>query len=193
MEIKKITRVSIFIDYDNFTISYCKIHKIAETAIPFWDSLNDKLLDYYKNNFIRNDFEVIDHTGTFICVGMSDFYTREEKEIKERFQELDRKAGFIIRYGNRTTPYRDKQGNFKLGKEKGVDAEIICQMLIGAFLNHYDACILMSDDADYLPVVRRIHDYFAKKVIQAGFHDSKLRNQSYGNIPLENADANLSI
>ena len=67
-------------------------------------------------------------------------------------------------------------------------------MLMGAFLNHYDACILMSDDADYLPVVRRIHDYyFAKKVIQAGFHDSKLRNQSYGNIPLENADANLSI
>jgi len=101
--------------------------------------------------------------------------------------------GFIVRYGCRTAPYRDKSGKFRLGKEKGVDAEIICQMLMGAFLNHYDACILMSDDADYLPVVRRIHDYFAKKVIQAGFHDSKLRNQSYGNIPLENADANLSI
>lgn len=194
MEIKKITRVSIFVDYDNFTITYCKRHKIDETAISIWDGLNDTLLDYYKNNFVINDFEVIDHMGTFICVGMSDYLaSKEEREIKKRFQELDRKMGFIVRYGNRTAPYRDKHGNFRLGKEKGVDAEIICQMLMGSFLNHYDACILMSDDSDYLPVLRRIQDFFGKKVIQAGFKDSKLRNQSYGNIPLENADANLKF
>ncbi len=188
----KITRVSIFVDYDNFANAYCEKYQIDETAIPVWDGLNNAMLAYYKENFVNHDHEVIDHTGTFLCVGMSDYLAfKEEREIKKRFQALDRKRGFIVSYGNRTSPYRDKHGNFRLGKEKGVDAEIICQMLMGAFLNHYDSCILLSDDSDYLPVLRRLHEYFGKKVIQAGFRDSKLRNQSYGNIPLENADANL--
>lgn len=78
-----------------------------------------------------------------------------------------------------------------LGTEKGVDTEIVCQMLMGAFLNHYDACILMSDDADYVPAVRNVQDYFGKKVIQAGFQNGVLREQAYGNIALENAKPNL--
>lgn len=182
------TRISIFVDYDNFANAYCEKYRIDEAAIPIWDKLNDTLLAYYENHFMRSDREEIDHAGTFLCVGMSDYLAfKEEREIKKRFQALDRKQGFIVSYGNRTSPYRDKKGHFRLGKEKGVDAEIICQMLMGAFLNHYDSCILMSDDADYLPVLRRLREYFGKKVIHAGFRDSKLRNQSYGNIPLETA------
>ena len=103
------------------------------------------------------------------------------------------KNGFIIKYGGRAGNYRDKEGNFRLGKEKGVDAEIICQMLMGAFLDHYDACIIISDDADYLPAVDRVQDYFGKKVIQAGFHKSKLRERSYANIPLELASKDLIV
>lgn len=190
MEIKKITKVSIFIDYDNFSISYCKRYKIDEEQITLWEILSDKLLNYYKSNFIKNDFETIEHIGTYLCVGMSDYLAfKEEREIKKRFQEIDRINGVIVKYGNRTAPYRDKKsGVFRLGQEKGVDSEIICQMLMGAFLNHYDSCILMSDDDDYLPAVRRVQDYFGKKVIQAGFQNKKLRNQSYGHIPLENVD-----
>jgi len=87
MEFKKITKVSIFVDYDNFTITYCKKHKFDETEIPIWDSLSDKLLDYYRNNFIRNNFEVIDHTGTYICVGMSDYLLqKEERDTKKGFK-----------------------------------------------------------------------------------------------------------
>ena len=194
MEIKKITKISIFIDYDNFSISYCEQHKIDEEQISVWVNLSDKLLDYYQANFIKNDFETIEHIGTYLCVGMSDYLGfEEEREIKKRFQEIDRINGFIVKYGNRTAPYRDKNGTFRLGKEKGVDSEIICQMLMGAFLNHYDACILMSDDDDYLPAVRRVQDYFGKKVIQAGFQNRKLRTQSYVHIPLEDADAELNF
>ena len=193
MEIKKITKVSIFIDYDNFQISYCQKHNIEEKDITIWDGLSDSLLDYYRNNFIKNNFEVIEHTGTFLCVGMNDLFIFNEDRIrKESFQALDRKTGFIVRYGYRTPSYM-KKGSFKLGIEKGVDSEIICQMLMGAFGNHYDSCILISDDNDYLPAVQRIQDYFGKKVIQAGFHDSKLRNQAYGHIPLEIADSDLKV
>ena len=192
MEFKKITRLSIFIDYDNFSISYCNKHDIEEEDISIWDGLSKGLLNYYENNF-KNDFEVIEHTGTFLCVGMSDnlFYD-EDKDLKERFQVLDRKTGFIVRYGYRDRS-KKKKGKFILGKEKGVDAEIICQMMMGAFLNHYDACILMSDDKDYIPAVRRIQDYFGKKVIQAGFINGKLRNQAFSHIPLENTDEKLQF
>ncbi len=193
-EIGKITRVSIFIDYDNFQISYCKKHNMNEEDIDVWDILSDVLIEHYSKTFIKNSFEVVEHIGSFLCVGVSDFLYDEEKKIKYRFRVLDRKTGFIIKYGGRQPGKKNRQtGKFELGKEKGVDAEIICQMLMGAFLNHYDACILMSDDGDYVPAVARVQDYFGKKVIQAGFHDSRLREVSYANIPLENADVNMKF
>ncbi len=191
--IGKITRVSIFVDYDNFAISYCKKHNIKEDDISIWDNLCELFTAYYQTHFINNTFEVVDHIGTYLCVGLSEYLCKEERVIKQRFQSLDRKKGFIIKYGGRVGSYRDKAGNFKLGKEKGVDAEIICQMLMGAFLDHYDACILMSDDSDYLPVVNRVQGYFGKKVIQAGFKKSKLREHSYAHIPLELANKDLII
>ena len=193
MKIKKITRVSVFVDHDNFTINYCRKHKLDEDNITAWDCLNERLLDYYRENFIKNDFEVVEHKGTFICVGTPEsLHYREDRDKKHRFHELDRKTGFIVRYGEREPTYKDRRtGEVKFGRERGVDAEIICQMLMGAFLDHFDACILLSDDGDYLPVVRRVQEYFGKKVIQAGFSRSKLRNQSYAHIPLEDADAEL--
>ena len=186
MNIKKITRVSIFIDYDNFAITYKSKKGVKENEIQIWNNLNNVLLTYYQNQFIKNDFEITDHTGTYLCVGMNDTYIlREDIDYKKRFQALDRKLGFIVKYGYRKRSFRDKKGNFHLGKEKGVDAEIICQMLMGAFLDHYDSCILLSDDGDYIPAVRRVQDYFGKKVIQAGFEDSMLRNQAFGHIAFE--------
>ena len=194
MTLKKLTRISIFIDYDNFSISLCDHNKIKETEISVWDNLNDYFLKYYSTYFIKNDFEIVDHAGTYLCVGLSDYLIdREEQNVKKKFQALDRKHGFIVKYGYRTAPHRNKKGIFMLGKEKGVDSEIICLMLMGAFLNHYDSCILLSDDNDYIPVIDRVQDYFGKKVIHAGFRDSKLRNKAYGHIPLELTDNRMQI
>ena len=192
-DIGKITRLSLFIDYDNFSISYARKFIVHEQDIAIWDNLCDLFCSYYQKNFIKNNFEVVDHVGTYLCVGLSEYIWNEEKLIKEHFKALDRKNGYIIKYGGRTGNYRDKKGTFKLGNEKGVDSEIICLMLMGAFFNHFDACILMSDDADYIPAVSRVQDYFGKKVIQAGFKDSKLRECCYGNIPLEKANKDLLI
>ena len=195
MELKKITKIAIFIDYENFYISYRNQFKIKEENIKVWDVLSENLIDYYHKKFIKNDFEVIDHIGSFLCVGFHEFIeTDREKQKKRWLQNLDRKPGFIVKYGSRTIPYKDVQGTLHSGREKGVDAEIICQMLMGAFLDHYDSCILLSDDTDYLPAINRVQDYFGKKVIQAGFHTkSRLRNQAYAHIPLERANADLII
>jgi len=192
--IGKITRIAIFIDYDNFTISYAKKWKVKRENIAIWDGLCNLFVKYYQDTFIRNSFEVVDHVGTYLCVGLSERYYVQEEKKRRHFKALDRKNGFIIKYGGRSGAYVDPNTKaFNPGTEKGVDAEIICQMLMGAFLDHFDACILLSDDADYLPAVNRVQDYFAKKVIQAGFQKCKLREHCYGNIPLEQANRRLVI
>ena len=191
-EIKKITKISIFIDYDNFVYGYKKRYEIEKSTsrdkvvnIKIWEKLNQVLLAYYESYFIKK-FETTDLVATYLCVGLSDIVDKKEAWKREIFKKLDRIPGFIVRYGYRScTDKTDDDENFILGKEKGVDTEIVCQMLVGAFLNHYDACILVSDDGDYLPAVRRIEDYFGKKVIQAGFNEKcRMRNQAYGHIPL---------
>jgi len=187
MAFNKILKVAIFLDYENFCISYRSRFKQIDKEITIWDDLNERMIKYYEK-FIKNDFEIIEHVGTYLCVGMAEnTFLSEEKKIKKHLQEIDRKMGFIVKYGYRKQAYK-KGGIFQLGEEKGVDSEIICQMLMGAFLNHYDICILMSDDNDYLPVVSRIQDYFGKRVIQAGFRNTELRNQAYGHIPLEKSN-----
>ena len=93
-KIGKITRVSIFVDYDNFAISYCNKFDISEEDISIWDNLCDLFISYYQTNFIKNTFEVVDHVGTFLCVGLSEYICKEEKFIKQRFKDLDRKKRF---------------------------------------------------------------------------------------------------
>lgn len=190
-----ITRVAIFVDFDNFVISYCKHHKLAdETEIDVWDELSTTLIAHYNDRFLSNEREIVDCAGVYLCVGMSEFISwgSDESKRKRWFQSLDRYPGFVVRYGTRNVGYRDKKTRkYKMGSEKGVDAEIICQMLMGAFMNHYDSCVLLSDDSDYLPAIRRIQEYFGKKVIQAGFKDSRTRNQSFGHIPFEEMDKSL--
>ncbi|MDZ7721638.1 MAG: NYN domain-containing protein [candidate division KSB1 bacterium] len=188
-----LTRLCIFIDYDNFTISYGSAHHVKRKDIDVWDTLNSNLIKLYAEAFCNPEFERVVHCGTYVCVGVGEHrLTNKEMQLRKFFKSLDREQGYIFKYGHRKPP-KQKDGQVQLGEEKGVDAEIICQMLMGAFLDHYDVCILMSDDSDYLPAVHRVQDYFNKKVIQAGFHDSRLRNQSYGHIALEEAGKMLDV
>ena len=191
--ISKITRLAVFVDHDNFVSHYCAMHNLKPEQVAVWDTLSQGLTRHYRRSFASADFEAVEHVGTHVCVGVSDFMAKEEREIKTRLQQIDRKHGFIISYGDRIGSYRDKDGTYRLGQEKGVDAEIICRMLMGAFLNQYDACVLMSDDSDFLPAVSRIQEYFGRKVIQAGFKDSKLRDQCYAHIAWERAGKNLGF
>ena len=191
--IAKITRLAVFVDHDNFVSHYCAMHNVKPETVSVWDGLSAGLTKHYRRNFANADFEAVEHVGTHVCVGVSDFVSKEEKEIKSRLQQIDHKHDFIISYGDRIGSYRDKDGTYRLGQEKGVDAEIICRMLMGAFLNQYDACVLMSDDSDFLPAVTRVQEYFGKKVIHAGFRDSKLRDLCYANIAWERAGKDLGF
>lgn len=198
------TRVAIFVDHDNFTGSYCNRHSNGGRIGPFrtvdsavWDSLRDTLLAHYREHFFIDQAEAIEHVGTYLCVGMSHLWCHEQKKLRDYFRAMDCRNGYIVKYGTRAGAFIRRKDNQKpeihWGEEKGVDAEIVCQMLMGAFQNHYDVAILMSDDSDYLPAVTRVQDFFGKKVIHAGFMAHRLRERCYGHIPLEEADQHLRL
>lgn len=191
-----INRIAIFIDFDNFISAYtchfspddCKSNKTIKPKIHIWESLNDKMLNHYKSIFPFD--EKVKHVGTWLVVAKTENPGTNEKKFLKKMHEIDNLQGYIVKYGYRTAE----------GKQKGVDTEIVCQMLVGAFRDEYDTAILMSDSMDYIPVVHRVQDFFGKRVIQAGFgsrkegkHFQRLRASCFGHIPLELGDEELAI
>ena len=67
----------------------------------------------------------------------------------------------------------DKNAN----KQKGVDAEMTCEILEQAYSNNYDTAIIVSGDGDFCPVTERIRA-LGKKVEVAGFSNSMSRKLS---------------
>jgi uncharacterized LabA/DUF88 family protein len=188
---KQSINVSIFIDYDNFSSRYSNFYDMETNEMDVWETFNDDVINYLQKN-LKSLSSNVNLSGTYLCVGMSDQLVmpelaKEQIKIQKEFQKIDQNYGFIVKYGHRTAPYKDKEtGKYRLGKEKGVDSEIICQMLMGAFLDHYDIAVIFSDDNDYQPAISRVQDYFSKKVIQAGFlPNSKIRSTCFGHIKLE--------
>ena len=179
---KRTNRIAIFIDFDNFTSGYYRKLKKKEIEFEDWKVLNENLIKRYKYLFPFK--EVIDHVGTWISIGISEYPSKREREFLRNLHRIDCINKFNVKYG-----YRNRSG-----KEKGVDTEIICQMLEYAILDEYDNAILLSDDTDFVPAVYRIQDRYGKRIIQAGFEEiSRLRAACYGNIKLENANTSFDF
>ena len=98
---------------------YCYFLASPKIDEKLWDVLVDELLNYYKANFSKNDFEIIENAGAWVCVGMSEDPYREEKDEKKNiYRPLDRKDGFILNYGYRKPGHRDGSNLFHKGGEK---------------------------------------------------------------------------
>jgi hypothetical protein len=183
-------RVAIFIDFFNFTISYSQHHKLpGPMSVRVWDNLNQKIVKYYCEHLNQNNIDAR-HVGTWLCVGKSEQPEKGEKSAVQKFEAIDLLPGYIVTYGRRSRVWDNEKHCYVPGGEKGVDTEIVCQMLMGAFQDHYDACILLSDDSDFLPVLNRVQSVMGKQVIHAGFQNHLLRKQCYAHIPFENLDKN---
>lgn len=183
---RRINRIAIFIDHDNFVSNFKKKIKRKKLEDYDWERLNPNLIKAYKRIFPFK--EEIDHIGTWICLPKEEYpKTDGAMTFLESIRRVDCLQKFIVKYGYWK---KDNKGR----QEKMVDTEIVCQMLMGAFRDEYDTCFILSDDADYVPAVHRIQDIFGKRVIQVGFSPkSRLRAACYGHLPLEDADADLNI
>ena len=179
---KKEERIALFLDFENFSISYQD--KFGTDSVPFevFDQFINHTLQNYKRAFSLKNINCV---GVWVCIGMGYKYEVKNPNIRKTFQQIGRLNGFIITQG-----HRDADGI----KEKGVDTEIVCQMLLGAFRDAYDTAILFSDDADFIPAVLHVQSTLGKKVVQAGFlKNSKLRSSAHSHLRLELATPMLEL
>jgi len=83
----------------------------------------------------------------------------EHKKQKMFFDELQSiMTSFEVKLGDLILTPRGPP------RQKGVDTLMALDMIIKAFLNHYDIAILFAGDRDFVPVVRAVKDYAGRKV-----------------------------
>ncbi len=58
---------------------------------------------------------------------------------------------------------KNKDGGFRYDV-KGDDVQLAHDLLMGAFKDLYDTAIIVSGDADFIPVIKTIRNEFKKKV-----------------------------
>jgi len=58
---------------------------------------------------------------------------------------------------------RNNNGGFSY-EVKGDDVHLAHDLLIGAFDNLYDVAIILSGDADFIPVIKTLKERFKKRV-----------------------------
>lgn len=77
--------------------------------------------------------------------------------------------------------------------EKGVDTQIVTDLLSLAWQNAYDVAILVSSDADFIPAVKRIQEK-GLKVINAGWRESgfELKRACWAHFLLDSVIPSLS-
>lgn len=183
------TRVAIFVDQENL-ISYLnkpKLNILEDKFIPIrvWSKFNQEMLGLTSQ---RSGLTDLKHMGTWMFVSKRvDLHNeRDSEELKlesrflEHMKQVDSLFGFIIKYG---IGYRTQSGL----SSKGVDVNLVCQMLVGAFENEYDICILVSDDDEFIPSIEIVQNFYGKQVYHAGFEPDRLRAACFGNIPFEDA------
>ena len=127
--------------------------------------------------------------GSWLFVGKTTFpdtvVSTDEQNFLKAILKLDSLYGYIVRYGIKST------SNNKI---KGVDVHLVCQMLVGAFQDEYDTCILVSDDPEFIPAIEIAQNFYKRRIFHAGFEKGILRAACYGSIPFgkENNTINFS-
>ena len=183
-----IERVAVLVDREDLLAKLSKrksssLNDNGFIKFSIWEHFNDNVLSCVKR---RLGHDRVKHMGTWMFVGKRVDLFREkqqeervaEQNLMSHMKKIDSLFGFIIKYGI----------SYKAENEihhKGLDVNLVCQMLLGAFEDEYDICILISDDDEFIPAVEIAQNYYGKQIFHAGFEPDRLRAACFGNIPFE--------
>lgn len=154
----------------------------------FWETLHDVILQAYSDQRYTPPQSELYHTGTWLFISERPYpvdknhkYDEEEAIFLKEMRKVDSLFGYIVKYSV----------DNKAMDQKGTDVNLVCQMLIGAFHDEYDTCILLSDDVSFIPAINMAQNYMNKRIFHAGFTQGRLRAACYGNIPFEDGGFHL--
>jgi len=156
--VNKFERVSVFIDGSNFYHSTKNIRQQGY-KIPFQDLIKELIGDRVFVN-------------AFYYVALLDKEINFEKYEKHRkfLDTLKKISKFKVVLCN-LEKIKTKDGNF-VYVVKGDDVQLAHDFLMGAVDNLYDTAILVSGDADFLPLIKTVRMKYKKKVGNAYFRST---------------------
>jgi len=154
-------RISIFIDGRNFYHSTKNLEKRGyKTRFPkIIKELvgNRKLIDvFYYNTLLDKDYNLKKYN--------------KHKDFLDDLKKIPKFKVVLCDWRKIT----NKNGSFRYDI-KGDDVQLAHDLLMGAVDNFYDTAIIMSGDADFIPIIKNIRERFKKKVGNAYFR----RTSSY--------------
>jgi len=174
-------KAMVFIDGGNFYHLVLKKLKIEETKFDF-----ERFASFLTERYTMEEFGKRFYVGTMVAdkdnpksaqsmknqnalftflrankwyIGTSKLKFRKERIVIDgRVDDFER----IKRLGINEIWY-------KRYREKGIDAKIVADLIIGAFEDKYDLAIVVSSDADILPAIECARKIKGKKVKYIGF------------------------
>lgn len=178
MEQKK-ERVAIFIDAGNFHHSTKNIrkrgHKIDLNKMTTELARGRKVESFYYTGLLDPDYNI-----------------EKYEEQKRLLEDLKKIPNFkVVLCDMRKT----KIGNEFKYEIKGDDIYLAHDLLMGAFDNLYDVAIIVSGDADFIPVINTLIKRFKKKIGNAYFRRTssfKLRKACNFSVNLNKLIRNLN-
>ena len=146
-------RVAIFIDGSNF------YHSTKNIEAKGYKIDLKKIIDELAR---RRKVETFYYTALLD----PEYNLEKYKEHKEVIEDLKKIQNFKVVLCD----MRKIKINGKVEYEvKGDDIYLAHDMLIGAFDNQYDVAIVMSGDADFIPVIKTLRERFKKRIGNAYF------------------------
>lgn len=162
-------RTMVFIDFQNFNISYgeyCTYKNLLKKSIDYC------LLSKQLNNVLQLSSQVI---KTYLFASKPCDQLLQLENYKKQYDwlcKLKQSNYFEVIEGQQVIRRIDGI-DFDINNsktyttiEKGTDVNVAVQMLSKGFQNAYDIAILVSGDTDYIPVVESLHN-LGKTVILA--------------------------
>lgn len=147
---KKRERVSIFIDGRNFYHSTKNIKK---------EGFKIKLQDIVKELVGNRKLVTVFYYNALL----DEKHNLESYNIHNKFLDILRKIPKFKIVLCDVKKLKNKDGSFSY-EVKGDDVHLAHDLLMGAVDDLYDTAIIMSGDADFIPIIKTVRERFKKKV-----------------------------
>ena len=147
---KKKERVAIFIDGRNF---YHSTKKLKNEGVEI--RLQDVVYELAGNRELVNVF--------YYNALLDEEHNPETYKMHNEFLNILRKIPKFKVVLCDVRKMENEDGSFSY-EVKGDDIHLAHDLLIGSFDNLYDAAIIVSGDADFIPVINTVRKRFKKKV-----------------------------
>jgi uncharacterized LabA/DUF88 family protein len=186
-------RVRIFIDHDNFDVSW---QRYVGGGVD-WKKFSRVVIERLAySQFV--DPSRVELKGILVYASLHPRPREQEVKFEHWLRyRLGQQPGYTVKLSTRHIIKQqcDQGHSNTFYSSKGVDTKITCDMLSLAMRDTYDLGILLSDDSDLIPAVEFVQDALDRRIVHLGFEKSgqNVRCATWGHVLLDDIAPELTL